>query len=97
VFCQTLFNWNDERVATLLGACKDRLPKEGALLIVEQMLGESSTPFAAMMDLQMMAMPGGRVRTVSEYEALLGQAGFGVRDTITLPPLGATVLVARSD
>ncbi|MCH9686770.1 MAG: hypothetical protein K0V04_35380 [Deltaproteobacteria bacterium] len=95
IFCQTLFNWSDERVDVLLRGCRERVEADGALVVVEQMIGEPSSPFAAMMDLQMMAMPGGRVRTVAEYEGLLDAAGFDVTQRMSLAPLGATVLEAR--
>jgi hypothetical protein len=95
VFCQTLFNWNDERVETLLSRVRSVLPPHGAVLVVEQIRGPEASPFAAMMDLQMMAMPGGRVRTQAEYARLAQAAGLTVASAFDLAPLATRALVLR--
>lgn len=49
-----------------------------------------------LMDLNMMAMTGGRERTAAEYRTMLGEAGFIVeRVTPTASPM--SVVEARAD
>ena len=65
------------------------------MIVVENMLGPQGSPFSSLMDLQMMAMPGGRVRTVEEYERRLMGSGFRVGQRLSLAPMGTTALVGR--
>jgi hypothetical protein len=49
----------------------------GRVIVIEALLGEMGEPgFAPFSDLNMMVMLTGRERTLSEYRALLKQAGF---------------------
>jgi hypothetical protein len=47
-----------------------------------------------MLDLHMMAITGGRARTLAEFEALASQAGFGSVQ-VTRTALGLTVIATR--
>jgi hypothetical protein len=76
-----LHNWDDERCATVLAACRAAAPAHARLLIVERlrphrMCGRWRDEGLARTDLNMLAGLGGRERTLQEYAGLLEDAGF---------------------
>ncbi len=73
-----LHDWGEDRITLLLAKVFAALPAGGALLIAERLLEEDrSGPLPALMqDLNMLVCTDGKERTLSEYEALLRQAGF---------------------
>ena len=74
-----LHDWSDEKIRRLLAKIYAALPAGGALLIAERLLKEDrSGPVAThMQSLNMLVCTEGRERTLSEYTALLRDAGFG--------------------
>ncbi|MFE0173492.1 methyltransferase [Streptomyces sp. NPDC059002] len=80
VYCiaRCLHNWDDDTARTLLRTVRDATPKGSRLLIVEDVVPDGPvTATAGYSDLVMMLI-GGRERTLSEYEALLGDARFAL-------------------
>lgn len=77
-----IHDWSEEKIHRLLRRVYDRLPQQGAILLAEKLLQEDyNGPRAAhMQSLNMLACTEGKERTLTEYEALLHQAGF--RDVI---------------
>ncbi|WP_010587431.1 class I SAM-dependent methyltransferase [Schlesneria paludicola] len=73
-----LHDWTEEKIHRLLKRIYDRLPTNGAILIAEKLLLEdySGPRVAQMQSLNMLTCTEGKERTLSEYEALLQQAGF---------------------
>jgi O-methyltransferase/methyltransferase family protein len=72
-----LHDWEDEESVSILRACREAIAPEGALLVVERLLGApNERPEAKLSDLNMMVAPGGRERTLEEYGALFEAAGF---------------------
>lgn len=73
-----IHDWPEEKIRGLLQEICDRLPRGGALLIAERLLDEDKTgPLAALMQsLNMLVCTEGKERTLSEYTALLREAGF---------------------
>jgi hypothetical protein len=76
-----LHNWDDGAAGRILENCGRAAPAGALLIIVEPIVSPESafSPAAyaaAMMDLQMLVMTGGRERTSAEHEALLRSAGF---------------------
>jgi acetylserotonin N-methyltransferase len=72
------------------------LPSGGALLIAEKLLNEDKTgPLPALMQsLSMLVCTEGKERTLSEYAALLRQAGFAqIEGKVTNAPLDAILAV----
>jgi SAM-dependent methyltransferase len=71
-------DWDDEHNVRLLGHCRRSLPHGGRLLVVESVLSnEPEGAFAKFLDLEMLAVtPGGRERSIDEFERLLARAGF---------------------
>ena len=88
LLCGVLHDWNDERAAVILRSCREAMPKNGRLLIIETIVPETdSASFSKLLDINMMVMTYGRERTKSEFRALLDAADFKVTRIIpTMAP-----------
>jgi hypothetical protein len=72
-----LHDWSDEQCAMILSNVRRSIRPDGRIAIFEMVLPDASVSHPGwFMDLNMMAMTGGRERTLSEYDALLEAAGF---------------------
>ena len=73
-----LHDWSEEKIHGLLAKIYERLPRGGALLIAERLLDKAKTgPLPALLQsLSMLVCTEGKERTLAEYAALLGRAGF---------------------
>ncbi len=81
VLCQVLHDWSDERAGVILRNCRRAITPGGRLFVIERLLPErfDASPAArsaAMADLTMMVMTGGRERTAEGFRVLLASAGF---------------------
>jgi hypothetical protein len=81
-----LQNHDDEAARAILVRCRAAMREGGRLVVAERLLPERAAddPAAIMLDLHMMAITGGRARSLAELEALLAAAGLapsGVRRT----------------
>lgn len=78
-----IHDWDDERARAILGNCRQAVPTDGALLLVEHVLPAGNLPSAGkFVDLVMLVMTGGRERTVEEYRDLLAGSGFRLNQVI---------------
>jgi hypothetical protein len=72
-----LHDWDDEQAVALLRSCRNAIPENGRLLLVEAVLPSSAERhFAHFGDIVMLVALGGRERTELEYGELLGAGGF---------------------
>jgi acetylserotonin N-methyltransferase len=73
-----LHDWNEDKVRLLLRRIYQALPANGGLLVAEKLLFEDrSGPLAAhLQSLSMLVVTEGKERSLSEYSALLSEAGF---------------------
>ena len=71
-------DWNDEQCVSILSNLAKSAKPGAKLLLVESVVEEDdSVPsMSKVMDLNMLAMTGGKERTAKEYAALFDQAGF---------------------
>lgn len=84
VLKRIVYGFSDQQANALLANLR-RATRPGArVLLVEPLLrgGAADPYFTHRIDLMMMAVPGGRVRTVQELTALLDDAGFAVSRVI---------------
>jgi hypothetical protein len=84
-----IHDWDDERCATILTHCRQVMPDDGRLLIVETVLPDvvdPANPALYLSDLNMLVNVGGQERTRAEFDALCTQAGFTL---IALHPLSS--------
>lgn len=94
VLAQILHDWDDEHCGVILGNCRQVIPSDGTLLVVEQVLPPANEPsLGKWLDLHMLVLLGGQERTESEYRSLLAAAGFEL--TRVLPTQsGASIVEA---
>jgi hypothetical protein len=79
-------DWDDESCVTFLGRCRESMPTDGRVLVLEQLLPKHAGdhPVKAV-DLEMLVDTGrGRERTRAEFEDLFSRAGFAVRRVIPI-------------
>lgn len=88
-----LHDWDDDRCVTILRNCREVIPANGRLLIVEPVLPETVDdtlpPTMYLSDLNMLTLLGGQERTRAEFETVCQRAGFELTDVIPLPPPAA--------
>jgi hypothetical protein len=72
-----IHDWSEEQCLTILGNCRKAMTPSSRLLIVEMVLptGDIMHP-GKLLDMIMLAIPGGTERAPAEYDALLAKAGF---------------------
>ncbi len=93
-----LHDWSEDKIRGLLAKVYAALPPGGGLLIAETLLDETGTgPVDSLMQsLNMLVCAEGKERSLSEYAALLGDAGFTqVQGRRTGAPLDAILAVKR--
>ena len=72
-----IHDWTETQCLTILGNCRRAMKPGARLLIVEMVLAAGDTPHPGkMLDIIMLAIPGGRERTEQEYRELLEKGGF---------------------
>ena len=87
-----IHDWNESQCLTILGNCRRAMKPDSRLLIVETVLPTGNTPHPGkMLDIIMLAVPGGQERTEPEYRVLLDKAGF--RLTQVVPTASAVSIV----
>lgn len=67
-------NWDDEAAIRILKSCHRALPAGGRILVIESVIGHSAP--AELLDVHLLTVVGGRMRTEQEHRALMSAAGF---------------------
>jgi hypothetical protein len=74
-----IHDWSEDQCLTILGNCRKAMKPTSRLLLVEMVLPAGDTPHPGkMLDMVMLALPGGQERTQAEYAALLAKGGFEI-------------------
>ena len=73
-----LQQWDDADAVAILRNCRNAMPEQARLAIIERPMPERAAddPASIMVDLHMMTITGGRARSVTEFAALLAKAGL---------------------
>jgi hypothetical protein len=72
-----LHDWPDDRCLTILSNCHRAMRPQSKLLIVEMVVPPGNqASVAKLLDMEMLAITGGRERTEAEFETLLASSGF---------------------
>ncbi len=80
-----LHDWDDRRCTTILRNCRRAMNRGGRVLVLEGLVAPANEPdFRKWMDLQVLALLGGRERTEAEFRRLLAEAGFAMTRVIPL-------------
>jgi hypothetical protein len=83
ILSRILHDWQDEPATRILQNCRRAMATGATLVVVERMLDAlAPAPDAAMGDLMMMVMNGGRERTADEFRRLLEATGFQLTQVI---------------
>jgi C-methyltransferase len=76
---QVLHDWPDDKAIAILRNCRRALQTGGKVLIFEFVVPDDDGPsLGKLSDIEMLAITGGRERTLREYKVLLDTAGMGV-------------------
>jgi O-methyltransferase domain/Dimerisation domain len=87
-----IHDWSEAQCLTILGNCRRAMKPQGRLLIIEMVLAAGDAPHPGkLLDMIMLAIPGGQERTEPEYRDLLDKAGF--RLTRVVPTQSAASVV----
>jgi O-methyltransferase/methyltransferase family protein len=72
-----IHDWDDEPSAAILRNCRRAVAEGGRVLVLEMILAPGNeADFSKLLDLEMLAIPGGRERTETEYRELFTAAGL---------------------
>jgi hypothetical protein len=72
-----IHDWDDEHAARILDNCRRAMHGDGRIVLLEQVIAPGDVPQPAKwLDLDMLALAGGRERTAAEFGELVGQAGL---------------------
>lgn len=72
-----IHDWDDQRARKILRNIRQVMPPNATVLIIEVVVPEGNEPhFSKLMDLEMLASPGGAERTAGEYRELLAASGL---------------------
>jgi O-methyltransferase len=76
-----LHDWDDDQVVAILRNVRRAIPIASRLLVIEPLLPQDGAPAleAAIMDVAMLVVTGGRERTADEFATLYQHAGFRLR------------------
>jgi len=78
-------DWDDPAARRILSNCRNAMSEGSRLLLIERVLPEKAReqPAAVLLDLHMMAVTGGRERTLPQLHALLEAEGFAASSVTT--------------
>src|SRR4051812_669770 len=83
-------DWDDERAGQVLRLIREQMAEGGRVLVCEMVVPDGTGPDPSkILDIEMLALtPGGKERTVSEFEELFRSAGFKLnRIVLTQSPI----------
>lgn len=80
---EVIHDWNDEDSAAILSAVRRAARKDAKLLLIESVIPEQTgLSAAALLDIAMMTLLGGKQRTRADYETLYKATGFRLNRVI---------------
>lgn len=72
-----IHDWYDDKNRVILNNIRKNMPDAAKVLIIEALVPKGNSPhFSKIIDLEMLAVPGGMERTVDEFEDLLTSSGL---------------------
>ncbi len=78
-----LHNWGDEEALRILRNCRSAGGNKTRLVIVDFIVPPGNEPsFAKGLDLTMLALFGGKERSLAQFERLLGDAGYRITSVV---------------
>jgi AraC-like DNA-binding protein/SAM-dependent methyltransferase len=82
-----LQQWDDAEARTILANCREAMPEGARLVVIERLLPDHAAddPAAIELDLHMMAITGGSVRSRERLATLLSQSGLTLASATPMP------------
>jgi hypothetical protein len=78
-----IHDWSEAQCVAILRNCRRAMRSDSRLLLIEMVLPTGNAPhLGKMLDIIMLAIPGGQERTEPEYRALLDKAGFRLKQVV---------------
>ena len=93
-----LHDWNDEQSLQILKNCSKAMNPDSKLLVIEAVIPKGNDPHPGkFMDINMLAMTGGRERTEEEFSELFAKAGLKLSKIIsTHSPMFSIIEVVKA-
>jgi hypothetical protein len=89
-----LHDWEDEDALAILRTIRRAIRPEGRVAVIETILPDDRSPHPGWgLDVVMMALTGGRERTLAEHRRLLEAAGFAF---VGMTPTGAPYSIVEA-
>jgi hypothetical protein len=86
ILSHIVHDWDEPRCVQILEHCRKAKAPGGKVLLVEMVVTPPNVPHPAkMLDIVMLAVPGGRERTADEYRDLLAKAGLHLTRIVPTP------------
>lgn len=82
VLARVLHDWCDDDAERIIERAREALKVGGRLVIIEMTLSEDS-PHGSLCDLHLLAVTGGRERTLTEFGNLLSKSGFTLTQVLS--------------
>ncbi len=81
-----LHDWSDEKSIEILRCCHSAMPNHATLYVIEPVLIQSQAhDYAKLTDVLMLAVTGGRERSLDEYRNLFEKGGFVLSNVFSTP------------
>jgi hypothetical protein len=72
-----LHDWDDAKATQILRNIRSVIPAHGKLIVADAVLDDGPAPHPAkLIDIEMIAFPGGKERTEAEFRSLFAETGF---------------------
>jgi hypothetical protein len=84
-----IHDWDDERASLILRNIASAMGKRGRVILLESVITADPEPdLGKFIDIEMLALPGGRERSAEEFKALFARSGFEMTKVVrTKSPL----------
>jgi spermidine synthase len=95
VLSAILHDWPDDQALMILRACRAAMSDDAVLLVIEQVVApENASRFAALLDMAMLVLLGGKERSHEEFATLFAAANLALC-TVTPTPTTFSIITAR--
>jgi hypothetical protein len=93
-----IHDWDDEHCRTILSLMRDKLPKNGRVLVCDMVVTDEPGPTPAkMLDIEMLVMTvGGKERTEAEFAELFASSGLKLNRIVPTAPTGRPLAVIEA-
>jgi hypothetical protein len=90
-----IHDWADAESIAILSNIRKAMKPESRVVLIEEIVSETpELTWAKWLDLHMLAMAGGKERTLAEYRELYSKSGFDLERVIPTPA-GSSLLIGR--